>query len=219
MLLFTEHVEESLQLITEAAENGKKKLYLEGIFMQADIRNRNRRVYPKAILEDAVSTYTSNYVAKGRAVGELNHPDGPRVNLDKVSHLITELNWVDSDVHGKALILENMPMGLMAKNLIEGGVQLGVSSRGVGDMDKAKGIMKKFIATAVDIVHDPSAPQTFVNGVMEGVNYIVQDDGTISERQEKLIEEIQQTIHKTPKRLIKETQSKLFEEYINSLTI
>jgi hypothetical protein len=112
-----------------------------------------------------------------------------------------------------------MPSGLLAKNLIEGGVQLGVSSRGVGDMNKSTGVMNKFIATAVDIVHDPSAPETFVNGVMEGVDYVVKDDGTIGIRQEELLEDIRQTIHKTPKRRIKETQVKLFEQYIQSLTI
>lgn len=218
MLLFTEHIDEPLQLVSEAV-GGQKKLHLEGIFMQADIRNRNKRVYPKTVLEEAVSAYNSGYVAKGRAVGELNHPDGPRVNLDKVSHLITKLEWSGSNVMGKAMILENMPMGLMAKNLIEGGVQLGVSSRGVGNMDKSSGSMTKFIATAVDIVHDPSAPETFVNGVMEGVDYIITEDGAIAENQHRVIEDIKRTIHKTPRRIIKETQEKLFEEYIRSLTI
>tara|TARA_R110000764_G_scaffold75260_3_gene151979 strand:+ start:610 stop:1266 length:657 start_codon:yes stop_codon:yes gene_type:complete len=213
MLLYTENIETPLTAVTEDVD-GVPQMYLEGIFMQADIKNRNNRVYPLQVLQEAVSLYDTNYVSKNRAVGELNHPTGPRVNLDKVSHMITSLMWEGTNVRGKALILDKMPMGLMARNLMEGGVQLGVSSRGVGDIDKSTGAMRKFIATAVDIVHDPSAPDTFINGVMEGVEYEVEGGNIV---QAQLIEHIKKTMHNAPARLIKETQTACFEHYMASL--
>ena len=139
MKLITEHLDEPLIYMTEANDKGEKSAIIEGIFMQAEGKNRNGRIYPKAILEKAVDKYVTDQVSKGRAVGELNHPDGPTVNLDKVSHRITELKWDGNNVMGKALIL-NTPMGQIVKGLMEGGVQLGVSSRGMGSLVRRNGV-------------------------------------------------------------------------------
>ena len=174
MKLITEHLDEPLIYMTEANDKGEKSAIIEGIFMQAEGKNRNGRIYPKAILEKAVDKYVTDQVSKGRAVGELNHPDGPTVNLDKVSHRITELKWDGNNVMGKALIL-NTPMGQIVKGLMEGGVQLGVSSRGMGSLVRRNGVNmvgEDFILATVDIVQDPSAPEAFVNGIMEGVDWI-----------------------------------------------
>ena len=173
MKLITEHLDTKLEYMTEATANGEKTAVIEGIFMQAEGKNRNGRIYPKAVLEKAVAKYTAEQVSKGRAVGELNHPEGPTVNLDKVSHRITELNWNGNNVMGKALIL-NTPMGQIVKGLMEGGVQLGVSSRGMGSLVRRNGanmVGEDFILATIDIVQDPSAPEAFVNGIMEGVDW------------------------------------------------
>ena len=170
----TEHLDTQLEYMTEANDNGEKTAVIEGIFMQAEGKNRNGRIYPKAVLEKAVAKYTAEQVSNGRAVGELNHPEGPTVNLDKVSHRITELNWDGNNVMGKALIL-NTPMGQIVKGLMEGGVQLGVSSRGMGSLVQRNGVNmvgNDFILSTVDIVQDPSAPEAFVNGIMEGVDWV-----------------------------------------------
>ena len=174
MKLMTEHLDTQLEYMTEANDNGEKTAIIEGIFMQAEGKNRNGRIYPKAVLEKAVAKYTAEQVSKGRAVGELNHQEGPTVNLDKVSHRITELNWDGNNVMGKALIL-NTPMGQIVKGLMEGGVQLGVSSRGMGSLVQRNGVNmvgNDFILSTVDIVQDPSAPEAFVNGIMDGVDWV-----------------------------------------------
>jgi len=173
MKLITEHLEDSLSYVTEE-KNGKRNVVIEGIFMQAESKNRNGRVYPREVMESAVNKYVTEQVSKGRAVGELNHPDGPTINLDKVSHRITELNWDGNNVMGKALVLDT-PMGQIVKGLVEGGVQLGVSSRGMGTLVNRNGVNvvgKDFILATVDIVQDPSAPEAFVNGIMEGVEWV-----------------------------------------------
>ena len=177
MKLITEHVED-IQVITEAKEDGKGKKYIiEGIFMQANKPNRNGRMYPREILEAAVNKYDTEQVSKGRAVGELNHPEGPTINLDKVSHKITELKFEGNNVMGKATILDT-PMGKIVQGLLEGEVQVGVSSRGMGSLVKQGGVNvvnKDFMLNAVDIVQDPSAPEAFVNGIMENVEWIYEN--------------------------------------------
>ena len=189
MKLITEHVED-IQVITEAKEDGKGKKYIiEGIFMQANKPNRNGRMYPREILEAACDKYVTEQVSKGRAVGELNHPEGPTINLDKVSHKITELNWDGDNVVGKATILDT-PMGKIVQGLLDGDVRVGVSSRGMGSLVSKNGVNvvnKDFMLNAVDIVQDPSAPEAFVNGVMEGVEWIY-ENGVFKQQEIELFE-------------------------------
>jgi len=190
MKLITEH-NENIKFLTEG-EKGDKKYIIEGIFMQAEQKNRNGRIYPKPILESAVDRYVKEYVSKGRAVGELNHPEGPAINLDKVSHRITELRWDKNDVYGKALIL-NTPMGNIAKGLLEGGCQLGVSSRGMGSVSQTEGVSKvndDFVLATVDIVQDPSAPSAFVNGIMESIDWHFDGKKFIANNVDKFSEKV-----------------------------
>ena len=214
MKLITELVEDNLNYVTEE-KNGKKNVIIEGIFMQAESKNRNGRVYPRDVMESAVNKYVTEQVSKGRAVGELNHPDGPTINLDKVSHRITELSWDGNNVMGKALVLDT-PMGQIVKGLVEGGVQLGVSSRGMGTLVNRNGVNvvgKDFMLATVDIVQDPSAPEAFVNGIMEGVEW-VWDNGIL---REKTIHDYKQTIEKTSSKDLAETKMRVFEDFISKL--
>ena len=170
MKLITEEIS-SVKFITEG-KGAKKKMYIEGVFLQGDLKNRNGRMYPVNTLAKEVGRYNESFVKKGRAVGELGHPDGPTVNLDRVSHKITSLKQEGNNFIGKAQLLET-PMGKIAKSLIAEGVTLGVSSRGVGSLkensDGCKVVGEDFmLATAADIVADPSAPDAFVSGIMEG---------------------------------------------------
>ena len=174
MRLITEQIDQDLEFFTEATEAGKKNLYISGIFMQSEAKNRNGRIYEKKILESAVDKYIDSQVLKGRAVGELNHPDTPTINLDKVSHLITKLEWNGNDVVGKAKILET-PMGNIARSLIEGGVKLGVSTRGMGSLIQKNGsnyVGDDFTLATVDTVADPSAHDAFVEGLYEGAEWV-----------------------------------------------
>ena len=174
MKLIAEYTDQNLECLVEKKEDGSKKYTIEGVFMQSEQKNRNGRIYPKKIMENAVAKYVDTQVSKNRAVGELNHPDGPTVNLDKVSHLITDLRWEGNDVVGKASILDT-PMGQIVKGLLEGGVNLGVSTRGMGSLEQRGGAMyvkDDFTLNTVDIVQDPSAPNAFVNGIMEGVEWV-----------------------------------------------
>lgn len=215
MKLITE-MNDNVSFITEKAENGKKKYAIEGVFMQSDTVNRNGRVYPAMVLESQVRKYNENYVNKKRALGELNHPSGPTVNLDKVSHLITELKMNGKDVVGKASLLET-PCGMIAQNLLDAGVVLGVSSRGMGSLIKKNGyseVKEDFILAAVDIVADPSAPNAFVNGIMEGVEW-VWDNGMLKQ---EVIENYKKTIKKTPSRKLQETAVNVFEDFMNRLS-
>ena len=212
MKLITEHTDQELSYITEQDKNGKKKLIIEGIFMQADQKNRNGRIYPKDVLEQAVNKYTEQQVSKGRAVGELNHPEGPTINLDKVSHKITDLKFEGNNVVGRATVL-NTPMGQIAQGLIEGGVQLGVSSRGMGSLDTRGGtnyVKGDFMLNAIDVVQDPSAPQAFVNGVMEGVEWIMENGTFRAQEIEKLETEIKESA--SP-----EMQMKAFKDFLSKL--
>ena len=183
MKLIREEIE-TVEVIVEQ-RNGKKNLFIEGVFLQGEIKNRNGRMYPIQTLANEVNRYNENFVQKGRALGELGHPDGPTVNLDRVSHKITSLRQEGNNFIGKAQILST-PMGNIAKSLLGEGVKLGVSSRGVGSLNKCSEgysvVGEDFtLATAADIVADPSAPDAFVNGIMEGKEW-VWDGGILRER-------------------------------------
>jgi len=213
MKLITEHTEE-VSYIVEAKDDGSKNYTIEGVFAQAEQTNRNGRIYPKPILEQAVHKYVTEQVKTQRAVGELNHPAGPIINLDKVSHRITELKWKGNDVVGKALILDT-PNGKIVKGLLDGGVKLGVSTRGMGTLESKNGVnMVKgdYIMSTVDIVQDPSAPSAFVNGIMEGVEWIWNNG--ILEAQD--IEVIKNTIDNTRKEDLAEVQIKIFKDFLNA---
>ena len=215
-----------MKLITEISEDvefsemlneatGSKSTYIEGIFMQAEEQNINGRIYPKAILEEAVDLYTNTRVKTGRASGELDHPQGPKINSDRISHRITSLKWDGNNVVGKALVL-NTPMGQIVNGLLEGGVKMGVSSRGMGNVAKRDGkniIEKGFMLNAVDIVQDPSAPAAFVNGIMEGVDWIY-ENGIIKPQQ---IEKYETEIKKTPRRRLDEAKLTIFEHFLSEL--
>ena len=172
--LFSEAVED-VEFITEAKENGGKNYKIRGIFMQADVKNRNGRVYPMEILEKEVTKYNKNFIRENRAFGELGHPEGPTVNLERVSHMITELHPDGKNFIGEAKIMDT-PMGKIVKNLMDEGAKLGVSSRGMGSLDSKNGANYVrddfYLATAADIVADPSAPNAFVEGIMEGKEWI-----------------------------------------------
>jgi hypothetical protein len=216
MKLIAEYNEDNLEVITEAKESGGGKNYfIEGVFMQAETKNRNGRVYPRPIMEKAVDKYVKEQVMTKRAVGELNHPDGPTVNLDKVSHLIEALNWNGDNVVGKARILDT-PNGMIVKGLLDGGVRLGVSTRGMGSLENRNGVMvvkDDFILNTVDIVQDPSAPTAFVNGIMEGVEW-VWNNGIIEARE---IVKMETEIRKAPRADLYETQVREFKNFLSLL--
>ncbi len=215
MKLISEYTEDQLEFITEANEKGGKTYAIEGVFMSAEQKNRNGRIYPRDVMESAVDKYVGEQVSKGRAVGELNHPEGPTVNLDKVSHKIENLDWKGNDVVGKATILET-PMGQIVKGLLDGGVKLGVSTRGMGSLENrgnAMVVKPDFLLNAVDIVQDPSAPSAFVNGVMEGVEW-VWNNGII---EAQAIEKIETEIKKAPRANLYETEVREFKNFLSLL--
>ena len=214
MKLIAEYTNHSLGYSIKEGKNGKKNTFLEGIFMQAENKNKNGRVYTREVLTSAVDKFVNEQVITGRAVGELNHPEGPSINLDKVSHRITELKWDGNNVMGKALILDT-PCGKIVKGLVEGGVQLGVSSRGMGSLDFKDGanyVRDDFLLNTIDIVQDPSAPNAFVNGIMEGVSYEEDRPGhyiaTIEKGETEVIE---------PELFSEEQQSAGFEHFLSKL--
>ena len=215
MKLIAEYIGQPIETVITEAKSGGKGYAIEGVFAQADQKNRNGRVYPRAIMEKAVDKYVTEQVAQKRSVGELNHPEGPTVNLDKVSHLITDLQWEGNDVIGKAQILDT-PMGQIVKGLLEGGVQLGVSTRGMGSLENKNGTMvvkNDFILNTVDIVQDPSAPAAFVNGIMEGVEW-VWNNGII---EPQVIEKMETEIKKAPRTDLYETQVREFKNFLSLL--
>ena len=214
MKLIAEFNDQHLEVLTEE-KNGKKKYIIEGIFAQAEEKNRNGRVYPKMVMEKAVGKYVTDQVSKGRAVGELNHPEGPTVNLDKVSHKIESLKFEGNNVMGKATILDT-PMGKIVEGLLEGGVGLGVSTRGMGSLMQQNGAMivkDDFLLNAVDIVQDPSAPGAFVNGIMEGVEW-VWNNGII---EPQAIEKMETEIKKAPRADLYEAQVREFKNFLSLL--
>lgn len=219
MKLFTELVED-VQLISEAKESGGKDYYIEGIFLQADIKNRNGRMYPVSVLENEVNRYSRDVISKNRAFGELGHPSGPSINLDRVSHIITELKRDGKNFIGKAKLTET-PMGKIARGIMESGGQLGVSSRAMGSLKEEKGVMvvqsDLRLSTAADIVADPSAPDAFVNGIMEGVEWIY--DPVKNTWLEEKLENTKKIIHKMSKPQLKEQRMAILEDYIASLAV
>jgi hypothetical protein len=216
MKLMAEYIDQAIESVITEAKDGKPKSFaIEGVFAQAEQKNRNGRVYPKQIMEAAVDKYVTEQVAQKRSVGELNHPEGPTVNLDKVSHLITKLEWNGNDVIGKAQILDT-PMGQIVKGLLEGGVQLGVSTRGMGSLETKNGVnyvRDDFILNTVDIVQDPSAPAAFVNGIMEGVDWIW-NNGVI---EAQVIEKMETEIKVAPRKHLYETQVREYKNFLSLL--
>jgi hypothetical protein len=216
MKLISEFNETISPIITESKENGKKDYFIEGVFMQADIKNRNGRVYPKEIMEKEVNRYNKEFVEKQRAFGELGHPEGPTINLDKVSHLIQSLTLEGKNYVGKAKILST-PNGQIVKNLIDDGAKLGVSSRGLGSLEQkgnAQYVKDDFqLATAGDIVADPSAPEAFVEGIMEGVEWVYQN-GILTAMQ---VEDMQRTLKTAKLNKLEETKLNLWKRFVESL--
>jgi len=216
MKLITEEIS-SVKFITEGKGN-KKKMYIEGVFLQGDIKNRNGRVYPMETLSREVGRYNESFVNKGRALGELGHPDGPTVNLDRVSHKITSLVREGNNFKGKAQILST-PMGKIASSLLDEGVKLGVSSRGIGSLKEdntgCKVVGEDFqLATAADIVADPSAPDAFVNGIMEGKEW-VWEGGIL---REQLAEKTKRSINTlVDQKRLEEHKLNLFNDFLSNL--
>ena len=214
MKLITEQIED-VQILTEERD-GKKLLYIEGVFLQSELKNRNGRVYPFEVLNREVERYTEEYVKPKRALGELGHPDGPTINLDRVSHRIVSLRAEGHNFIGKAQILDT-PMGNIAKSLLGEGVQLGVSSRGMGSIDKREDISivrdDFFLTTAADIVADPSAPDAFVNGIMEGKEWIW-DNGILKEAK---VDKYRRYIDEATRRNLEQRTLKVFEDFLSNL--
>ena len=214
MKLITEQIED-VKLVTEG-KGEDKKLYIEGVFLQSELKNRNGRMYPFGVLEKEVNRYNEEYIKTKRALGELGHPDGPTVNLDRVSHRICSLKAEGNNFVGKAQILDT-PMGKIAKSLLGEGVQLGVSSRGMGSIDKREDcnvVMDDFmLATAADIVADPSAPDAFVNGIMEGKEW-VWNNGILKETK---VAKYQSYMNDSTRADLEERTLKVFGDFLSGL--
>jgi hypothetical protein len=214
MKLITE-LTEDIKYVKENIGNGEKTYFIEGVFMQSGVKNRNGRVYPQGTLLKECNRYINEYVNKGRALGELNHPTGPTVNLDRVSHIVKELHEDGHNVYGKAKVLDT-PMGRIVKNLIEEGAQLGVSTRGMGSLKSKCGyqeVQEDFMLAAIDIVADPSAPNAFVNGIMEGREWMF-IDGIWQERQAV---EAKKLIRESSKKDLNKNIVKVFQDYFKKL--
>ena len=203
-----------VRLLTEE-KDGKKNYFIEGVFMQSETKNRNGRMYPSSGMSKEVGRYNTEYVAQNRAMGELGHPEGPTVNLERVSHIIKDLRLEGNDVYGRAKILDT-PYGKIVKNLMDEGAKLGVSSRGMGSLKEQDGVnvvQEDFMLASVDVVADPSAPNAFVNGIMEGKEWIW-DNGIIKPVQ---IENYKKIIEKTSSRNLEEQAVRLFTDFIAKL--
>jgi hypothetical protein len=214
MKLITETVED-VEALVESNSTGSKTYKIKGVMMESDTQNRNGRIYEGKILKKEANRYISEYVNKNRALGELNHPSGPTVNLDRVSHMITNLNESGKQIIGEAKIIDT-PMGNIVKNLIDAGAKLGVSSRGMGSLEKRNGVnyvKDDFTLAAIDIVADPSAPNAFVDGILEGKEWIW-DNGILVEKQ---ISDYQKKLKKIPKRKLEEQAVKLFADFLRKL--
>ena len=214
MKLITETIED-VQVITEG-KGDSKKLYIEGVFLQSELKNRNGRMYPFSVLQKEVNRYNEEYIKTSRALGELGHPDGPTVNLDRVSHRIVSLAEDGTNFRGKAQILDT-PMGKIASSLLGEGVKLGVSSRGMGSIDKREDcnvVMDDFmLATAADIVADPSAPDAFVNGIMEGKEW-AWDNGILRETE---VAKYQSYMNNATRKNLEERTLRVFEDFLSGL--
>ena len=216
MKLICEVNEQDVQYITEANENGQKDYKIKGVFMQGEIKNRNGRVYPMQVLDEQVKKYNENYVKQNRAYGELGHPSGPTINLERVSHMITDLSKEGNNYIGEAKIMDT-PYGKIVKNLMDEGAKLGVSSRGMGSLKQngnSQVVQKDYhLATAADIVADPSAPDAFVEGIMEGKEWIW-DNGVLREAQ---VNEYREEIKKTSKADLEGAKLKIFTDFLSKL--
>jgi hypothetical protein len=211
MKLITETIE-NIEVLTEQNANGKKDYKIRGIFMQADIKNRNGRVYPVQTLAKEVNRYNEQFINKKRAFGELGHPDGPTVNLERVSHMITSLKPEGKNFVGEAKIMDT-PYGKIVKNLIDEGAQLGVSSRGMGSIQGSTVGKDFYLATAADIVADPSAPDAFVEGIMEGKEW-VWDNGVLKSME---VEKYKQEIENTKRAELAEAKASIFNDFLSKL--
>jgi hypothetical protein len=216
-----QELSEEVQIISEEKEGKGKNLYIEGVFLQC-IPNRNGRIYPEHVMHKEVNRYLKEKVEKGQATGELGHPPNPSINLPLVSHKITKLHIEGKNVYGKALILDT-DMGRNAKGLIEGGVKLGVSSRGLGTLKEIKEGLKEVqddfrLVTAADIVADPSAPDAWVDGLMEGVDWIFNDKIGEWEKRIAYVEEQKKHVKKLSSKQLEETKLRLFENYISFIS-
>ena len=217
MKLISESIED-IEYITEDDEEGKKNYRIRGVFLQAEVKNRNGRIYPMSVLEKEVSRYNKEYVNKNRAFGELGHPDGPTVNLERVSHMITKLHPDGKNFIGEAKIMDT-PYGKIVKNLINEGAKLGVSSRGMGSLEPRRGaqVVKDdfYLATAADIVADPSAPNAFVEGIMEGKEWVWQN-GAVKEMDiEAYRKELDRNYERAQAR--EEKNAEIFENFLSKL--
>ena len=212
MKLITETIE-NIEVLTEE-RNGKKDYKIKGIFMQADIKNRNGRIYPVGTLAKEVKRYNEQFINKKRAFGELGHPDGPTVNLERVSHMITSLKPEGKNFIGEAKIMDT-PYGKIVKNLIDEGAQLGVSSRGMGSLQSGSqgNVVGKdfYLATAADIVADPSAPDAFVEGIMEGKEW-VWDNGVLKSME---VEQYKEEIERTKRKELAEVKANIFKDFLS----
>jgi len=218
MKLITEMLETDVEFITEAKEDGGKNYFIEGVFMQGNIKNRNGRMYPMDTLMKEVARYNKEYVEQNRAYGELGHPQGPTINLERVSHMIKDLHQDGNNVRGKAKIMTETPMGKIVKNLMDEGAKLGVSSRGMGTLKPGKNgtnmVQNDFqLATAADIVADPSAPEAFVEGILEGVEWLQIDDRWVPQ----YIEETQQEIKAASRANLQEAKFNAFKKFLEQL--
>ena len=218
MKLITEMIESDVQFITEAKEDGGKNYFIEGVFMQGEIKNRNGRKYPINTLLKEVKRYNKEYVEQNRAYGELGHPQGPTINLERVSHMIKELHQDGNNIMGRAKIMTETPMGKIVKNLMDEGAKLGVASRGMGtlkqDRDGTNVVSSDFqLATAADIVADPSAPDACVEGVMEGVEWLQVDDRWVPH----YIEKTQEEIKKASRTELQEAKVAAFAKFLKQL--
>ena len=213
MKLITETIED-IEVLTESTSSGDKQYKIRGVFMQADIKNRNGRVYPVDTLAKEVKRYTNEFINKKRAFGELGHPDGPTVNLERVSHMITSLKPEGKNFIGEAKVMDT-PYGKIVKNLIDEGAQLGVSSRGMGSIQRMSGknvVGNDFyLATAADIVADPSAPDAFVEGIMEGREW-VWDNGILKSME---VEQYKEEIERTKRKELAEVKAKVFKNFLS----
>lgn len=215
MKLITETRQQDIQYITEGAENGKRAYFIRGVFAESNVVNKNHRLYEAPILEAAVNSYNENFVKNSRALGELGHPEGPTVNLERVCHMIKDLHMEGHQVMGNAKIMDT-PYGRIVQNLIDEGAKLGVSTRGMGSLAERNGInvvQNDFMLAAVDVVADPSAPNAFVNGIMEGKEW-VWDNGVFKPA---LIENYKKQIEKAGSRNLEEAKLKVFRDFLSKL--
>jgi hypothetical protein len=211
-------INEEIKYLTEAKEDGKKNYFIEGVFMQGDLKNRNNRMYPVSVLDKEVGRYNKDYISKNRAYGELGHPQGPTINLERVSHMTTKLERDGSNFVGRAKIMTETPYGAIVKSLMDEGAQLGVSSRGMGSLKQNKnGIAEVqddfYLATAADIVADPSAPDAFVRGIMENKEW-VWDNGILKEAE---VSEYKKQIQKTSRNQLEEKKLQVFKQFLSKL--